>query len=139
MPTQPTPSAKISDAEPDPAPKPTSELQRATVTDLWVVTIVPAVFGGLIASAPLAGTSTEGGPWTTFLVVIVCVLFFTFAVLLLGVPRLEELRRRGAWVPPVTDRAPVLVVVALALLIMTVVGLFMHSAMWLLQHSGLAS
>jgi hypothetical protein len=59
--------------------------------------------------------------------------------LVLGIPRLEELHRRGAWVPPGADRRPVLVAVALALLIIVAAGAFMFAGARLLEFSQLAS
>jgi hypothetical protein len=69
---------------------------------------------------PLTATSVEG-PLGTFGIMLVVGGFFTFVGLFLGVPRLEELRHRGAWVPPGTDRHPALVAVALTLLSMAAV------------------
>jgi hypothetical protein len=116
---------------PDAAPG--TPLERETVTGLWVSIIVFPVFAGTVAGVPLAGTDPEGSAWRTFLAMLLVGGFMTLLGLLMGVPRLEELRRRGAWVPPGTDRHPVLVAVALALLIMTAVGAFMLAGVWLLQ------
>jgi hypothetical protein len=118
-----------------PASDPNESPERQTVTALWVYTITPAVFGGIFVSVPFTGEDL----WGKFLAVLVSGGFFTLAALILGVPRLEELRRRGAWVPPGTQRRPVLVTLALALLIMVAVVAFMHAGVWLLEHSGLAS
>jgi hypothetical protein len=120
---------------PDAAPG--DPLERETVADLWIAIIVMPVFGGMIASVPLA--CREGGSWGSLLVVLLLGGFFMIGALVMGVPRLEELRRRGVWVPPGTDRRPVLVAVALALLLMVVLGAFTHVGMWLLHLSGLAS
>jgi hypothetical protein len=122
---------------PDAAPG--DPLERETVAELWIGIIVMPVFGGMIASVPLAGTSTDGGAWGTLWVVLAVGGFFMFGALVMGVLRLEELRRRGAWVPPGTDRHPVLVPFALALLIMTAAGAFMHVGRWLVQLWGEAS
>jgi hypothetical protein len=117
---------------------PSDPLERETVTGLWVSIIAFPVFGGLLASVPLMVTDGEGGVWGTFGVVLLIGGFIMLMALCLGVPRLEELHRRGAWVPPGTDRRPVLVTVALALLIMVAAGGFMLAGLWLVEHSGLA-
>jgi hypothetical protein len=121
-----------------PADDPTESPERQTVTALWVSIIVFPVFGGMFVSVPLMGADWEGGAWGRFGAVLLLGGFFTLAALLMGVPRLEELHRRGAWAPPGTGRRPVLVTVALALLIMVAVGAFMFAGVWLLEHSGLA-
>jgi hypothetical protein len=121
---------------PDAAPS--DPLERETVTGLWVSIIAFPVFGGLLASVPLMCTDGEGGVWGKFGVVLLIGGFSALMALCLGVQRLEELHRRGAWVPPGTDRRPVPVIVALALLIMVAAGIFMFVGAWLLEHSGLA-
>ncbi|HKB42187.1 MAG TPA: hypothetical protein VKD72_37520 [Gemmataceae bacterium] len=121
---------------PDAAPA--APLEREPVTELWVGILVFPVFGGMIASVPLAGSDPEGGAWGTFLAVLLVGGFCTLMALVLGVPRLEELRRRGAWAPPGTDRRPVLAAGALALLIMTAAGAFMFAGVRLLEFLGLA-
>jgi hypothetical protein len=122
---------------PDAAPA--APLERETVTDLWLGILVFPVFGGMIASVPLVGSDPEGGAWRTFLAVLLVGGLATLLELIVGVPRLEELRRRGAWVPPGTDRHPLLVAVALTLLIMTAAGTFMLAVAWLPELSGLAT
>jgi hypothetical protein len=117
---------------------PSAPLERETVTGLWVSIIAFPVFGGLLATVPLMVTDGEGGVWGTFGVMLLIGGFSALMALCLGVPRLEELHRRGAWVPRGTDRRPVMVTVALALLIMVTAGVFMFAGAWLLEHSGLA-
>jgi hypothetical protein len=121
---------------PDAAPS--APLESETVIGLWVSVIAFPVFGGLLASVPLMGADWGGGVWGRFGVVLLIGGFSTLMALCLGVPRLEELHRRGAWAPPGTDRRPVLVSVALALLIMAAAGAFLLAGVWLLEHSGLA-
>jgi hypothetical protein len=121
-----------------PADDPSESPERQTVTALWVNIIVFPVFGGMMASVPLRGADWEGGVWGRFGAVLLIGGFITLMALVLGVPRLEELRRRGAWAPPGTERSPVLVTVTLALLIMVAAGAFMFAGVWFLEHSGLA-
>jgi hypothetical protein len=116
---------------PDAAPG--TPLERETVTELWVSILAFPVFGGMLASVPLMGSDPEGGAWGRVLAVLIVGGFTTLMGLCIGFPRLEELRRRGAWAPPGTDRRPVLAAVALALLIMTAAGAFMLAGAWLLQ------
>ncbi len=116
---------------------PSESPERQPVTAMWATILAVPVFGGMLVSVPFA-VAGEGGAWGTVLAVLVVGGFFTLAALVLGTPRLEELHRRGAWVPPGTDRRPVLVTVALALLVMAAAVAFMRAGAWLLEHSGLA-
>jgi hypothetical protein len=85
---------------------------------LWVGTIGFPAFGGLFLAAPLVGTPVDGSWWGTLGAELLFGGIFSFAGVLLGVPRLAELARRGAWVPPGTARHPVRVAIALAVLSM---------------------
>jgi hypothetical protein len=126
-------SRDLPDNDPNESP------ERQTVAALWVTIVTVPVFGGMLVNVPFACTDLEGGAWGMFLAVLVVVGFSTLGALVMGVPRLEELHRRGAWVPPGTGRRPVLVTIALALLIMVAVVAFMRAGVWLLEHSELAN
>jgi hypothetical protein len=93
-------------------------LRLESHADLWMPILGWPVFGGLFLSVPFVGTPTEDSLLGTFGVVLVVGGFFGFTAMLLSVPRLEELVRRDAWVPPGTAAHPIPVAVALAWLVM---------------------
>jgi hypothetical protein len=92
-------------------------LHLQSTSDLWVGIIGFPAFGSFFVAVPLVGTPVSGS-WSRLWIVLFLGGFFTLTGVLLGVPRLKELRRRGAWVPPGVTWQPVLVSIVLVLLIM---------------------
>jgi hypothetical protein len=101
-----------------------------STTDLWVGILGFPAFGSLFVAVPMIGTPTDGSRWTTFWAVSLFVGFFLLAGVLLGVPRLKELRRRREWVPPGTARRPVLVSTIMVLLILAAGAFYMIAGGW---------
>src|SRR5262249_27670845 len=93
-------------------------LHLQPASELWVGILGVPVFGSFFVAVPVLGTPVGGWWGRTFLVGVCLVGVFTLAGVLGGVPRLKELRRRGAWVPPGMARQPVLVSIVLALLVL---------------------
>jgi hypothetical protein len=94
-------------------------LHLQTTRDLWVGIICFPAFGSFFVAVPLVLGTPVGGSWrSTLWIVLLFGGFFTLAGVLLGVPRLKELCRRGTWVPPGVARQPILVSIVLVLLIM---------------------
>jgi hypothetical protein len=104
--------------------------------ELWAPILVIPMFGGLFVSIPLVGTPAEDNLLSTFWIVVILCAFFSFGALILSVPRLEELVRREAWVPPGTAAHPVPVALALCAVVMAATAGFMLMILYIIQLFG---
>jgi hypothetical protein len=100
---------------------------------LWVGIVAFPAFGCLFLAVPMMGTPVDGSGWTTFWMVSLSGGFFLVSGVLLGVPRLKELRRRREWVPPGTARQPVLASTIMVLLILAVGVAFFFAGGWVAE------
>jgi hypothetical protein len=95
-------------------------LHLQSTTDLWIAIAAIPVFLSFFVALPFlatAGHSWLGPFWGPFWLALVWFGFFTVQGVFGIPPRLKELCRRGAWVPPGTARRPVLASIVLELLI----------------------
>jgi hypothetical protein len=113
-----------------------AEPDRRPAGDLWLLMIGPPVFAGLILCIPLMATSTNGGPWGNIAVVLVVAAVFVIWATVVSPRCLQELARRGEWVPRGTDTHPYRVGLVLTTLLMATVVAVSHVAVWLLQLCG---
>jgi hypothetical protein len=95
-------------------------LHLQSTADVWVPMLGLPAFGGILLTVPLVGTPADGSYWGSVAVVLIVLVFFEFAGLFMAVPGLEELRQRGAWLPPGYHRYPILVTLAVPLVAMLV-------------------
>jgi hypothetical protein len=93
-------------------------LHLQSTTDLWAGVFAIPAFGSFFLAVPLMGTPVDRSWswWNTLGLELLFIGFFTLGGVLGGVSRLNELHRRGAWVPRGTARRPVLVSLVLVFL-----------------------
>jgi hypothetical protein len=119
--------------EPPPPPEPADEIERESVSGLWVGMILMTVFVGLFVTVPLVGTPTDGNYWSKFIAIPVigafCLAFATAVVW----KNLKELARRGAWVPPGAERYPIRVAVATAAVLIATTVHAMLTLLWVVK------
>ncbi len=117
-------------------PKPSAAPDPQPAGDLWLVMIGPPVFAGLILCLPLLGTAGDGGPWGAVVVWLSAGAVLVIWASVVSPPRLQELARRGAWVPRGTAMHPYRVAFALTALLMAAVVAVSFAAVWVLQLCG---
>jgi hypothetical protein len=104
-------------------------LHLQSTTDLWVAIVAVPGFGSFFVAVPLLGTPVNGSRWSVLWIVPLFIACFTLVGVVVCVPHLKELRRRGAWVPPGVTRRPVLGSIVLVLLILAAGVVFILTGM----------
>ncbi len=84
-------------------------LNQQAVSELWGGVVALPVLGGVLVGATLLGTPRPGGLMPGWAATLLMAGFVGLLGYVLAGPRLAELSRRGAWVPPGRASRPTLV------------------------------